>query len=610
MKHILSTGLVCLLLVSAVKAQKIKYKDLFPLLKAENYDDADPFLRKFLAQEPDHPDANYRMAKMLAYYLKHIDILKEHDKVPSLVDSALFYLDRAAGLLTEKYVKKHDDDYYAGFRRRNLRTGKFEVKYSDVSLDIEETRKTVEDVKKGVAAFVENLSKARTNYVTCQQKYLELAKKNDNLVYFYFTATPDDLAVLRNMAVKYDSTKIWINEANQALNEIPGNKLQIQYEEKPINKFPEDGRSAGNFFAEKITLWQYGDWAKKMLDKIGKEIYPLKKRMIEYCARLDELALATARDTVDARSDIFQLATANIAKELDEYVPESLPAAIFDYRLGEINYRSTVNYWHTQIKDTSDVGLKLSVLADLQTQLANMEKLVEKLKNSNTESQRALFTDFIQARFGGPDSLGAFVERELSLIAQEKEWLAAEQAEVLRQDSYAYWQGDSIALMPGQQGTGADSLVQYYTLLVDTLSERERAFYAIRQHQKQSDYEFVFGVSPSSRQLDTLYSVAIDKKTNLKSLQETGFISVAADSLLANPRLFLLFAKKENKQPNQYQLVLTDLTAGPLMVQQQKFKHPVQQVVYDDLEKAFVLLDAEENELLRLPLATEAVKEE
>ena len=610
MKHILSTGLVCLLLVGSARAQKIKYKDLFPLLKAENYDDAEPFLRKFLVQEPDHPDANYRMGKMLAHYLQRIDILKEHDQVPNLADSAVFYLDRAAGLLTEKYVKKHDDDYYVSFRRRNLRTGKFEVKHSDVELDIEETRKTVEEVKKGVAAFVEYLNKARTNYVACQQKYLELAKKNDSLVYFYFTATPDDLAILRNLAAKYDSTKIWLNEANQALNEIPGNKLQIQYEEKPITHFPKDGKSVSNFFAENITLWQYDTWAKQMLDKIGKEIYPLKKRMIEYCARLDELAMATARDTVDARADIFQLATANIAKELDEYVPESLPAAIFDYRLGEINYRSMVNYWHTRIKDTSDVGLKLSVLADLQTQLANMEKLAEKLKNSNTENQRALFTDFIQARFENPDSLGAFIEHEISSIARDREWLAERQAEVLRQDSYTYWQGDSIALVPGQTGMGADTLVRYYTLLVDTLSERERAFYAIRHHQKQPAYEFVFGVSPSSRQLDTLYSVAIDKKTNLKNLQETGFISVAADSLLANPRLFLLYAKKENKQPSQYQLIITDLTAGPLTVQQQKFKQPVQQVFYDELEKAFILLDAGENELLRLPLTAEAVKEE
>ena len=609
MKHILSTGLVCLLLVGGAHAQKIKYKDLFPLLKAKNYDDADPFLRKFLIQEPDHPDANYRMGKMLAYYLQRIDILKEHDQVPALADSAVLYLDRAAGLLTEKYVKKHDDDYYVSFRRRDLRTGKFEVKHSDVELDIEETRKIVEEIRKGVAAFVKHLNKARTYYITCQQKYLELAKQNDSLVYFYFTATPDDLATLRNLAAKYDSTKTWLDEANQALNEIPGNKLQIQYEEKPITHFPKDGKSVSNFFAENINLWQYGAWAQQMLDKIGKEIYPLKKRMIEYCARLDELALATARDTVDARADIFQLATANIAKELDEYVPESLPAAIFDYRLGEINYRSTANYWLTQIKDTSDIGLKLSVLADLQTQLANMEKLVEKLKNSNTEIQRALFADFIQARFGSPDSLGAFIEHEIASIARDKEWLAERQAEVLRQDSYAYWQGDSIALVAGMTGIGADTLVQYYTLLVDTLSERERAFYAIRYRQKLS-FEFVFGVAPSSRQPDTLYTLAIDKKTGLKKPQETGFISVAADSLLANPRLFLLYAKKENKQPSQYQLIITDLTAGPLTVQQHKLKQPVQQVVYDEFEKAFVLLDAEENELLRLPLTAGVVKEE
>jgi hypothetical protein len=46
-----------LLVSSAAHAQKVKYKDIFGLLKTKQYEAAEPFLRKYLKENDDNPNA-------------------------------------------------------------------------------------------------------------------------------------------------------------------------------------------------------------------------------------------------------------------------------------------------------------------------------------------------------------------------------------------------------------------------------------------------------------------------------------------------------------------------------------------------------------------------
>ena len=66
---------VTLLLCFDLFAQKIKYKDLFVLLNAKDYNVAEPFLRRFMLQDPDHPNANFNMALFYIFQLAQQDPL-------------------------------------------------------------------------------------------------------------------------------------------------------------------------------------------------------------------------------------------------------------------------------------------------------------------------------------------------------------------------------------------------------------------------------------------------------------------------------------------------------------------------------------------------------
>ena len=111
-------------LTSTVEAQKIKYKDLFPLLEAEDYTTGQESLRSFLAANPDHPSANLEMGFMAESFLQDCELAVQH-------------FQKALELIDDKEVKKNEK-YYLRYQRRDLRTGKVGVKAPDIQLDLEE----------------------------------------------------------------------------------------------------------------------------------------------------------------------------------------------------------------------------------------------------------------------------------------------------------------------------------------------------------------------------------------------------------------------------------------------------------------------------------------
>jgi len=134
--------------------QKVKYKDIYGLLRAKQYDEAEPVLKQFLSTNDDTPSAYLYMGLILEEKSGRIDILKQTSQAVSTIDSAIFYLSKAYTSITDKEVKKHDE-YYEIYNRRDLRTGEFGVKLSDIKFDLEKKRDALD---KSLAAAREQLA--------------------------------------------------------------------------------------------------------------------------------------------------------------------------------------------------------------------------------------------------------------------------------------------------------------------------------------------------------------------------------------------------------------------------------------------------------------------
>ena len=601
MKHICLLVVLVLFSLLPGAAQKVKYKSLFVLLNAENYHDADPFLRKFLTDEPDHPHANYSMGKMLATYMREKDPLLESERVVELADSAILYYIRAKGLLNEKYVKKHDDDYYVEFRRRDLRTGKFEVKISDIQLDIDGRIDNTEKYKTAVADVHQQFVAAQTNYDSCWSAYRHYTEKAPDLVKLYFTISDEELQNLRKLTTIYDSVVYHLNTYRVILKDIGKEEIAPVVKAKEIVNYPEDGLAKTDFAAKEIGLWNYGEWAEMMHDVVARKIYPLKNRMVAFDKQLMDLHNEVMDDSLDARSRIFRLATENVARELSEYGELTLPAAIFDYRIAEINYHSAVNHIVKEVLNSADVGVKYDALEDLTAQLAGIARLVIRLKAANTAEQKSIFRDYIAKRYVDDTGLDKFVQEQVEFVAFDSLQLQNWYEIVDRQDKIAIWQDDSIPLVPGEQLINHDS-VRYTTVFVDSIAGRTLGFYSWQE--EIDSLSLLFGVSSPSRVIDSLFEVTIDPKL---VVQRTSKIEFLTDTLGNWARVWAMTAEDNVGKANyRVQTFITNPQTGlgwnkvfnlkkqPVAIRYDAEKNHI--LLFDDKDKPILILNEQGEE--------------
>ena len=112
--------------------QKIKYKDLYQLLQAKQYENAEPFLRIYIKQNEN--DANACLFMGIVFEDK---LLRTGNAslIINYVDSALLFYNKALEKLTTSQINENKE-YYEMYTRRNPKNGKFEILLEDVQHDI------------------------------------------------------------------------------------------------------------------------------------------------------------------------------------------------------------------------------------------------------------------------------------------------------------------------------------------------------------------------------------------------------------------------------------------------------------------------------------------
>ena len=143
--------LICFLLLSSgVSAQKVKYKDIYGLLSTKQYELAEPFLKRYLRDNDDNPNAFLFMGMIYQDRALKMDVLKQTSLVIATMDSSAIFFDKALKTIDEREVKKNKE-YYEAYNRRDLRTGEFGVKLSDIQFDLD----------KRIQAMKERISKVK-----------------------------------------------------------------------------------------------------------------------------------------------------------------------------------------------------------------------------------------------------------------------------------------------------------------------------------------------------------------------------------------------------------------------------------------------------------------
>ncbi len=234
-------------------SQRIKYKDLYPLLETQQFEIAKPLLYQFLQDEDDHPNGHFQMAIIYTEQLEDIHPIEDRNAFMQDADSAIFFYQRAYELIDDRELRRNDE-YYQAYNRRDMRTGKFDIKLSDVQLDIEQRiemlqeRKKVADEMGGLWAEGERLYNALTTRLnTLEDRY-------DNQKGLILNSPEDITNDMERIAIRFDS-------ALSFFDRLADDYTKFSYELNTMEDLQHD-RELLDVYEDNINLVNYKEWAE------------------------------------------------------------------------------------------------------------------------------------------------------------------------------------------------------------------------------------------------------------------------------------------------------------------------------------------------------------
>ena len=421
--------LVSLLAVSSLSvAQKIKYKDLFPVLNSKNYAQGGPQLRQFLAdpKNAEEPNANLQMGLMLEDQFLKYDVIDDSARIYESGDSAILYFNKSISLIDEKELKKRDE-YYQPFFRRDLRTGEFGIKVSDVHLDIEKKIEAINNRVADVKTINASLRKIENGQEVASEGYRRLTDKYDTYNMMLLAAGAQETAIIT--AVKtYGANAKRDAEGIMALaKKLGSDKYQSEIQLMTIEKFGEDGLTQPSIMAGSINLWDFETWGLDAQSEIRGSVGLFKSMISKY---VNELRGKKTKLKNGQNADGLV-----VPKEMHELFQKYDPTATAEVLLRVETFETRVIKQvdlqiNPDLMDSSLVGSQLKIYSEALSNVDSMNSLVETITAEGLQNMKVKYRDYSDSFKKKYVTASKYVEDMKEWSRRNKEWIA---------NSVEYW---------------------------------------------------------------------------------------------------------------------------------------------------------------------------
>ncbi|HZY81049.1 MAG TPA: hypothetical protein VFE50_16110 [Cyclobacteriaceae bacterium] len=411
--------LTLLVLASAsVFGQKIKYKDLFVLLDSKQYNDAEPFLRKYLKENADNPNAQLFMGFILQEKCFKADVLKEADKVAVNADSAVIYYNLAHTAITEKEIKRNDE-YYQSYSRRDQRTGEYGIKMSDIHLDIEKRIGEVKDRKEKVQSL-------RSQFVAWERLYQKSASEFKAIQEAFpgekeFLLQSDDksVAALKLIKTNFDSCTMMFAAYKNTLSHLGKTKYNQQFEAKKIVKFKEDGKGLPDFYSDDLKVWNYDEWASAALDEIQNEVVPFREKLVAYDVEINKLFDKIKKDSTSVTKDLPAVEQKVRTNPVARFDASPMPLMLFHMKIEELRFTSS-HIDNRKQRDSASFAVRLEAIKSELKTLNKLDSVAGILAAKDIEKETANYQHFVTNAYGSTNTLKSLISATKEFSEHEK----------------------------------------------------------------------------------------------------------------------------------------------------------------------------------------------
>jgi tetratricopeptide (TPR) repeat protein len=460
-------------------AQKIKYSQLFVLLSAKQYDQSEPFLKKYLKDNDDNPNAYYHMGLIYQDKSSKADVLKETENVKMFADSAVFFLNLAHMGITEKELKRHDE-YYESFSRRDLRTGEFGVVLSDVHLDIEKRMQSLKDRGQRAMTAKSHFVLISQTYQNVSSQYKQIQAEFPSEKEMLLRSDDEIVSELTSIASAYDLMLAEFNSFKSVMGQLGKTGYGQKLEVKEIRNFTADGGGVPDFHADAVEVWDYKKWATDAVKTIKGEVEPLRTKLVAYDIEINKLLDRVKKDSVEVRKEITDLEERLKVNPVARIDAAPMPFQLFQMKIAELNYASD-HIATKKMRDSSDLFVRLEALDKDVKNLKKVDSIALKLEKSPLDEEALNYQHFVTNAYGTSLVLKSLVkatreyaEHELARkkvaydrVSKSKDWIVMERDSVpltmIRSMKYTH---SPLVIQPDRFTTGlkfgADSVANGY----------------------------------------------------------------------------------------------------------------------------------------------------
>lgn len=587
------TALLSSMAISA-SAQKIKYKELFPLLNDKKYEEAAPTLAQYLSDPKNSEDANanLQMGLMLEYHFLRYDIISDSSRLYTSGDSAVAFLEKAKGLINEKELKKRDE-YYQDFFRRDLRTGEFGIKVSDVHLDIEKKLTAINDRVALVKDLHQSAKGVRKNDAAARDVYRSIVADFENRHQMLLQVSEAQMEQLENLEQVGAASKGQADALEKLGKKLSAGGYYQEVELRSIEQYGVDGQEELASEAGQVALWDYEEWARNAQSEITGAVALFKSMMVKHLQSLAQQE-AQLNEGVDVEIPPF---SNELISQFQQYDPSSRTQKLLEAMGMHMQLRKLLDTAvNVTLKDSSQVGAQLRIYTEGADLSSTLSKHMASLREADWSVEKQSYPAFFEAMAATYGLPAEYVQNTMSSVDSKKEIAETAVAFWQERDQWGVVEDRKVALYT-QTESEPESDILTLRVLLD--SEQEKVVYGIdlqsergfvssfgvdRTLQWTHDFELP-GMEYATFQQDTLPTVVGNNSFYIfapsKEEENLAVVSVAKDGVLKWKNLITV-----SKKPLSFQF--DDLTQELTI-----FMYPEDQLPLDDsvADLGYVVID-------------------
>lgn len=377
-----------------ILAQTVKYKDLFLMIQQNKKDQAFPLIKQIARKDTQYASVNMQLG--LLFYEKSLafDELKESDAIIKNADSSIFYMNRAFRQMNEKEIRKNDEYYLEYYNKPNITQNRDSV-LKRVKNDIEYKTTKITTHKNSVSKIYKSFSKGSDFYFQSASIYKKLNEKFQNENELCLLVEDAEKQQLHNLVLAFDSVLFYENDYKSQIKNYPLKSYNQDFIVRNIETFRIDGFSKPNFLDSKVFLWNYTEWANKLIKILETDIKELKSKSDYTYQKYSSYHEKIQNNQISEDTITNLKADIRLHRLLSKYAPYGMIQKLLDYKLKKIFFSSSEISKLNNLSNTTTENFdqkatlmygqtkKIIICDSAFSKLKNIQKKTELLKNKS-----------------------------------------------------------------------------------------------------------------------------------------------------------------------------------------------------------------------------------